>query len=707
MAVSGDGTTLYVAAFGSSKVGVFDTAELENDTFTPDAADHILLSGGGPSGLALDDANDRLYVLTRFDNAVAVVDTTTQTQVASLPLHNPEPAAVVNGRRFLYDAHLTSSNGEASCAACHVFGDLDSLAWDLGNPDEAVLNNLNPLRPGLANDPDFHPMKGPMTTQSLRGMANHGPMHWRGDRNGGLAAPSVQPNSGAFDEVAAFNQFNPAVVSLLGRDAELSGAEMQAFTDFILQVTYPPNPVRNLDNSLTADQAAGRDFYFNSDPSDTVGTCNFCHVLNPASGFFGGDGVSVVEPQTFKIPHLRNLYQKVGMFGMAHVPTLQILGFNAGNNGFLGNQVRGFGFLHDGSVDTLFRFFDLIGFNRTSGNPGGFLAGAAGDVQRAQMEQFMLAFDSDLAPIVGQQVSATATTFNAAAVVARIDLLLAQDEADACELVVNGVLDGVARGWVYDDGLDAFVSDRAAESPIAATALRMQALVLGQTRTYTCVPPESGTRIGIDRDDDGYRDRDELDAGSDPADAASTPGASATVIQGVSLLLRDDSTAPINLNKRKLRWRAAGAAAAAWGSAGDPTAAGSSGGGATLTVYNAAGSGESASVVLPAANWSALGSASTPRGFRYSDPQRLAGPISKLVLSSTGQLVLSAKGPAWAYTLDEPNQGAIAVRLQLGSGTGWCTAFPAKPSNSGANDRVDKFVGAKDPPPPPSCPALP
>jgi len=30
-------------------------------------------------------------------------------------------------------------------------------------------------------------------------------------------------------------------------------------------------------------------------------------------------------------------------------------------------------------------------------------------------------------------------------------------------------------------------------------------------------------RIGLDRDDDGFRDRDELDAGSDPADRTSTP----------------------------------------------------------------------------------------------------------------------------------------------------------------------------------------
>ena len=33
---------------------------------------------------------------------------------------------------------------------------------------------------------DFHPMKGPMTTQTLRGLTNSGAMHWRGDRSNGL-----------------------------------------------------------------------------------------------------------------------------------------------------------------------------------------------------------------------------------------------------------------------------------------------------------------------------------------------------------------------------------------------------------------------------------------------------------------------------------------------------------------------------------------
>ena len=48
-----------------------------------------------------------------------------------------------------------------------------------------VLNNPQQFIIGPVGDPDFHPMKGPMTTQSLRGMDGQGPMHWRGDRTAG------------------------------------------------------------------------------------------------------------------------------------------------------------------------------------------------------------------------------------------------------------------------------------------------------------------------------------------------------------------------------------------------------------------------------------------------------------------------------------------------------------------------------------------
>jgi len=532
MAISASGQTLYVAAFGSGKVGIFDTTELDANSFVPDELDHVALSAGGPSGLVLDEARNRLYVFTRFDNAISVVDTVTREEIAHLPVYNPEPAEVVTGRPFLYDAAFSSSNGEASCSSCHVFGDLDQLAWDLGNPDDPVTSNPMTIKlsvgagssvNGGADIDEFHPMKGPMTTQTLRGMVNSGPMHWRGDRANGFFGVGT-------DEALSFDNFIVAFEGLLGREHLISTPDMQAFTDFALTLTLPPNPIRNLNNALTADQQAGRNFYNGSRFSDGFPinglgfNCNGCHTLDASQGFFGtnGDASFENEEQIVKVAHLRNLYQKVGMFGMPAVPFL-----NAGDNGHKGNQIRGFGFLHDGGIDTVFRFFQATVFNNANGV--GF---NGGDAQRRQMEAFMMAFDTDLAPIVGQQITLTSTNSGVAG--PRIDLLVQRAAASftskvlggvvtECDVVVKGTVAGQARGWVRNSG-GTFRSDRASEPLLSDGSLRNVAATAGQELTYTCVPPGSGTRIGVDRDLDTHLDRDELDAGSDPADPNSIPG---------------------------------------------------------------------------------------------------------------------------------------------------------------------------------------
>ncbi|MFN2377237.1 MAG: YncE family protein [Candidatus Binatia bacterium] len=521
MAFNGDGSKLYVTAFGSGKIGEFDTADLEDDTFVPDADAQFTVSGGGPAGLVLDEGNSRFFVLTRFDNSVSVVSTATGMETAHVALHNPEPDSVVEGRRFLYDAAYTSSRGDQACASCHIFGDFDGLAWDLGNPDDETLNNPSLFTLGPIGDPDFHPMKGPMTTQSLRGMDNHGPMHWRGDRTGGNDDPiQAQPNRGSFNEDAAFKKFNGAFTGLIGRSAELTGEEMQQFTDFILQVMYPPNPVRSLDNSLTPAQATSQNIYFNR-ITDTLQTCDGCHVFNrngnpqvERPGFFGADGRSSFEGETqhMKVAHLRNIYQKVGMFGTAPQAFL-----NNGDNGHKGDQIRGFGFLHDGSIDTVFRFFQATVFNPNANpNQVGFLNNA----ERSAMESLMLAFDSNHRPIVGQQSTLTPTSGGDADT--RVDLLLARADAGECDVVVKGVVAGEDRGWLYE-GTGQFSSDRAADGLVADAALRAMADTAGQELTFTAVPTGEGERIGIDRDLDGFGDIDEVNNGSDPASALSLP----------------------------------------------------------------------------------------------------------------------------------------------------------------------------------------
>ena len=181
-------------------MGVFDTGALENDTFDPVAAsaNYIPVSGGGVSGLVLDEARGLLYVMTRFDNSVKTIDLSSHREVAGSVLPNPEPDSVVRGRPMLYDATQFSGNGEASCASCHIFGDKDDLAWDLGNPDNTVTKSTIPINfggllsvaipAGLTGLPsplngsdkpeDFHPMKGPFTTQTLRGLRNCGAIDW-------------------------------------------------------------------------------------------------------------------------------------------------------------------------------------------------------------------------------------------------------------------------------------------------------------------------------------------------------------------------------------------------------------------------------------------------------------------------------------------------------------------------------------------------
>jgi DNA-binding beta-propeller fold protein YncE len=534
MAVTDNGATLYVAAMGSDRVGVLSTAELENDTFVPSAASHIPVSGGGPTGLVLDEGRGQLYVMTRFDDAISILDTRTRTETAHVTMHDPEPASVVTGRRFLYDASFSSSHGDSACASCHVFGDFDSTAWDLGNPDAMVTVDPGPFASALGGiAPVFHPLKGPMLTQSLRGLANHGPMHWRGDRTAGNDAPSVQPDSGTFDEHAAFRKFRVGFTDLLGRNAFIPEPDLEAFAGFILQLTYPPNPNQPLDNVPTVDQAIGRQLFESTncgipapEGSSEILTCKSCHTLDPngnpgtaAPGFFGTSGLSVFdfESQLFKVPHLRNIYQLVGRFGYPPDPS-----FVGVDTRFQGDQVRGFGLVHDGNLDTVFRFHHGQSFsvNATGPGNGGLVDGPEGEAQRRQIEAFVLAFPTNLAPIVGQQITLSASS--PAAVAARVDLLRQRADAGDCELVAKTQIAGAEVGFVYV-GAGKFQSDRRALPPIDDAALRLLAGRATRPVTYTCVPPGSGERIGVDRDGDGAWDGDERDAHTDPADPTNVP----------------------------------------------------------------------------------------------------------------------------------------------------------------------------------------
>ncbi|HKQ39027.1 MAG TPA: hypothetical protein VJ063_13200 [Verrucomicrobiae bacterium] len=522
---NGNGTRAYVTGMGSHNLIVINAV---GQRVQPESIE----VGEGPTGMALDETRNRLYVLNRFSASVSVLDTASNTVLTNVSFFDPTPPQIKIGRRHFYDTRRNSGLGHIACASCHLDGRMDRLAWDLGDPAGDFLTITNYA---LSNDSfvitrSYHPMKGPMVTQTLQDIIGHEPLHWRGDREG-------------------IEQFNPTFTDLQGRDTMLTPAEMQEFKNFLRSIHFPPNRFRNLDDTLPdsvdlpgmyggldptvplvrGTPARGKAIFFNSSgPDDTQ--CLHCHLKPTGLGrndndliTSGPNGESNIRLRVnqrtlglpFKTPQLRNLSEKLGLdFGS-------------------GSSRAGFGFTHDGRADTLSQFL-FRGFpdpitNFQFRDENGESTAPEVDRNIADLIAFLFCFPGndpeinpvleqgavaaqDVAAAVGGQI--TITSSNASLV--STFLRLADSPSNRIDLVVRGAQDGLLRGWYFAGN---FLSDRAREelSPSALLALATPENPL----TFTLVPRGLGRRIGIDRDDDGWPDRTEIESGFDPADPMS------------------------------------------------------------------------------------------------------------------------------------------------------------------------------------------
>jgi hypothetical protein len=130
---------------------------------------------------------------------------------------------------------------------------------------------------------------------------------------------------------------------------------------------------------------------------------------------------------------------------------------------------------------------------------------------------------------------------------------------------------------------------------------------------------------------------------------------------------------------------------------GDPTIHG-----ARLTIQNPIETGETVTIPLPATGWSATST-------RYTFSASPASPVQDVTVAPD-RITIAAGGSAFPFTLDEPRQGTLAVRLDLGSGVSWCAVAPARatgsPPSTALNDTRDRFSGQPDAPPPDQCPVV-
>ncbi|MGQ0721768.1 MAG: beta-propeller fold lactonase family protein [Candidatus Eiseniibacteriota bacterium] len=465
MDVSSNGAEIYVAALGSDKVGVLDAAG--NVT-------RRIPVGGGPTGVVLDEQRNRLYVVNRFDSNISVVDLSDDSSFTLGLGFDPTSTAILSGRPLLYDAEGMSAHGDLACASCHLFGDNDGIAWELGSPVGAF-TPPPPQGGGALNG--WHPIKGPMVTQTLKGVANSAPFHWRGD-------------------FATFSDFSGAFTDVQGRAGEPTPGQMSNLQSFVTSMLTSPSPMRNLDNSFPAVSFNGGNAQNGFNLFQTgalfaqigVTDCVDCHFLPTGKRGTIITPVNVEGNQDMVIPHLRNLHEKT-----RYTPEA-------------GTTVRGFGFLHDGAFADLFSYFTdfpVFTFNT--------------DAERIDVEAFMHAFGSGTThPAVGAQFTMDGTNGQA-----RVDSLVQLAAQNRIGLIAKGRDgNGENRGWVRNPGN--WAPDRATEPPLSLTQL-VAGAGPGTEITFTAVLLGEQVRLGIDRDEDGFRDRDELDVGADPDDPNSTP----------------------------------------------------------------------------------------------------------------------------------------------------------------------------------------
>ena len=472
----------YVSGMGSNNVIVMDA---------DGGRVGVIEVGQGPTGLVVDDARGRLYVLNKFDASVSVVDIATMQIVMTVPFHDATPISVSAGRPLLYNTHMTSGLGQVSCASCHPDARMDQLAWDLGNPSGVVQEFIEVCETfdGQGACDDWHPMKGPLVTQTLVGTGESPPLHWRGDR-------------------ATLFDFSPTFVDLHGADSEPTELDMLDLLGFLNSIHFPPNPYRRTNGSLQ-----NTPLFDGGIPSAGVSgfnTCRRCHFPNEGFGLAVMSPVFRGDSQSFNAVHVSNMHEKTGFDRTRQ-----------DNN-------RGFGYLHDGHADTLFTLLSDPVFG-----PGGlgeaYPNGPAGDQIRRNVAAFMLSTTdptglAETHPGAGQQTSilvgASGSAGSTAGAQEFMNIVQGMGPLTRLGITVKGVIDGQPRGFLFELGGE-FQSDRQAET--YSLSELVESADAGSTLVLTLEPIQNVTRTAIDRDTDGFLDRDELDVCSDPANRNVTP----------------------------------------------------------------------------------------------------------------------------------------------------------------------------------------
>jgi YVTN family beta-propeller protein len=408
------GEKAFVASFGTDRIGVFDAAgnalaSIGLTNASSEAADPQ--KKRGPRALAMHRNGTTLYALNRLSNSVSVVDTEAQRVVAEVMLQDPTPDVIRSGRGYLFDATL-SGNGTVSCASCHVDGDRDGLAWDLGDPGGTLFNN------GTAQT--VHPMKGPLLTQTLRGLAGETMFHWRADR------PGLESFNGTFEH-------------LLG-GTQLDEDDLAVFVGYLESIRFGPNRpsgaavAQSVGTSARDGERIFRTRLNIGREGRNTFRCVDCHTRPNGAGTTGFTGLF---GQPAKAAQLRGLRQRIPVASD-------------------GTRVSGFGFGADGSKASLHEFLaDSHRFPKLS------------EQDRTALQNFLFAFPTETASIVGFSRTVHVANRNDTSLQADVAVMTEQARRGRCCVSLTGILRGERIDFVYDPNTELFRSRTDATNEVA------------------------------------------------------------------------------------------------------------------------------------------------------------------------------------------------------------------------------------------------
>lgn len=436
--------------------------------------------GLNPRGLAVDDAGETLYVYAWNRRRVEVFDLApaNPSLASSLDL-GPDPTADVlaEGRRQFFDG-TRSLHGNASCASCHIETESDFLIWDLGD---------------LPYDD-----KGALATQTLRGIADLGPFHWRGER------PLLEDFNDAFDGLMGDEPLNTG-----------PGSDFEAFEAYLFSLEQPANPnqdrdrvvaargtFKNLGKLVQGDAVLGQDQYFDVQTTPGVGSCNACHTLPTGTA----NEVTLDEPD-LEIPR-RNHFVVASFNGIwrkeqSTLETVILAGGVTEQRPTLGSGVAA-----SGLKDSLLDFVRIPLFQGS-------------DQLRRNIAAFVHQADSGLAPAVHASYLLRGASATAQGAQVR-GYLLRQAAAENCDVAVIGSVDlgSGAReiAWTWDRASGLFSPDDSTVAPRPLDFFIDQALAGTGSNLILGLPVGLAERFATDRDLDGLLGGDELALGTDPGD---------------------------------------------------------------------------------------------------------------------------------------------------------------------------------------------